>query len=151
MRRIIQMAVIVIFLPTLHVLANPDVIKITDVWINEAPPVSMINAAYLLIANTGNQNMTLNKVSSPDYERIEIHRSVINDGRALMQMHTQLEIKANNRLQFTPGDFHLMLFNPGKLMRAGDTTSLTFHFSDGRQITVDAKVKNLKLENTHHH
>jgi len=54
MRRIIQMVVIVIFLPTFHVLANPDAIKITDVWISEAPPATKINAAYLLIANIGN-------------------------------------------------------------------------------------------------
>jgi periplasmic copper chaperone A len=131
--------------------AGSAAIHVTEAWVSEAPPTISINAAYLLIENRSDQSISLLKVDSPDFERIEMHRSVLSEGIARMQLQTQVDIAAKGQLQFAPGDYHLMLFNPHKRLRAGDFTVLTLYFSDGTQIAVDAEVKRLQPDHSHHH
>ncbi len=131
--------------------ADSPAILVSDAWINEAPPVGKINAAYLFIKNNTDHAVTLDRIDSPDYERIEIHRSIVTDDIVRMQLQTQVDIAANSLLQFTPGDYHLMLFNPRKRFRAGESASLTLYFSDGEQISVEARVKRFNPDKAHPH
>lgn len=138
-------------LSTTQSYAGSAAIDVTEAWISEAPPSISINAAYLLIENHSDRSISLLKVDSPDFERIEIHRSVLSEGIANMQLQTQMDIAANGQVQFAPGNYHLMLFNPHKPLRAGDFTALTLHFSDGIHISVDAEVKRLQLDHSYHY
>lgn len=144
------LAILTIF-QSIALSANPESIQISDVWISETPPGVNKNAAYLRIENISNESIFLETVSSPDFERVEIHRSMIKDGKASMQLQVQVEIKANSVFHFSPGDYHLMLFKPAKRMRSGDVSSLCFDFLTAGKFTVDAEVKKLQSEHAHHH
>jgi copper(I)-binding protein len=151
MRRLLSLSAFVISLTILLVSASPDTIQVRDVWISETPPGVSKNAAYLLIENPGIEYVVLQSVDSPDFERVEIHRSMVSDGQVRMQLQSHVEIEANTVFQFSPGNYHLMLINPLRKMQAGDMSILNFNFLNAAKISVNAEVRKLQLDHVHHH
>ena len=127
---------------------NSQKIHIYDLWINEAPPTATVLVAYVVLKNNSKRLMTLNSVSCPLFSSIEIHRSIIKNDIASMERHSMLEIPSKSTIKLTPGDYHLMLFNPKTPLRIGDAPVFMFGFSDGTQIRVKA---NIRKRNNHVH
>ncbi len=151
MRTIIQLLTQLCLLTTVTVNAAEKTVIVSNAWISEAPPTVNINAGYLIIDNPLAQPITLSRVESEDFERIEIHRSMLSEGSAKMELQTQIEIPGHSTFEFSPGDYHLMLFEPLRKLRSGMLSSFILHFSGEKQIEVVAEVKRLKLDNSHHH
>ena len=141
------MSIIFRILPALVLLAGfhpsacADHISISNLWISEAPPVARVHAAYLTITNSGSDEIVLQQINSPDYSRIEIHRSIIVNDRMTMEAHSQISILPDTTFHFSPGDYHLMLFDPIKPGRAGDKINLIFDFNDDIQFSVSATIR----------
>ncbi len=123
---------------------NSQKIHIYDLWINEAPPTATVLVAYVVLKNNSKRLMTLNSVSCPLFSSIEIHRSIIKNDIASMERHSMLEIPSKSTIKLSPGDFHLMLFNPKIPLNTHDTPIFTFSFSDGTQISVTATIRKRK-------
>ena len=117
-----------------------DALEISHAWIREAPPSSKVLAAYMSINNQRETAITINGISSPDFESAEVHRTVINEGVARMLHIEQLEIPANGNVKLEPGGLHLMLFNPERTLTAGDTVTLTIHLGNDTCLTVRVDV-----------
>ena len=115
-------------------------IYISNARIIESPPVVGMNAGYLEIENTYPHPIILNEVTSDEFKRIEIHQSVIEGGIARMKKTGPVTIPAHSQWIFKPGDYHLMLFQPARILKAGDTVNLKFQFSDGSTIDSIATV-----------
>ena len=128
--------------------AENDKIQIYNAWINEAPPNARVSAGYFEIENHEQHAITLVQVSSEEYERIDIHRSVVSDGVAKMVLQKSVVIAANTALTFVPGDYHLMLHHPRKQFRAGQQIPLSLMFANGKEMAVMAEIKRL---HDHHH
>ena len=129
-----------------------DTLEITHPWIREAPPSSKVLAAYMSINNPGDTAITINGISSPDFESAEVHRTVINEGVARMLHIEQLEVPANGNVRLEPGGLHLMLFNPEHMLTAGDTVSLTIHLGNDTCMTISAPVvRQVNDDQTHQH
>lgn len=134
----------------ISVLAEND-LSIKQVWISEAPPSVSILAAYLTITNNTDKDISLLSVSSPTFKTIEIHRSVEKNGLASMERLENLDIAAGNTISLEPGGYHLMLFDPAKPLKAGDTVQMEFNFTNGNDITAQAVVnKRTGYEHRHH-
>lgn len=129
-------------------LSAQENILIHNAWINEAPPNAHVNAGYFEIENHQQHAITLVQVSSEEYERIDIHRSVVSDGVAKMVLQKSVIIAANTALTFVPGDYHLMLHHPRKQFRAGQQIQLSLMFANGKEMTVMAEIRRL---HGHHH
>jgi copper(I)-binding protein len=134
-------------------LADDLPIKITNVWISEAPPAVSPLAAYASLQNQSSYEMTLVAVSSPDFSNIEIHLSLVADGMARMEKQPAMTIPAEATIELSPGGYHLMLFNPGKQFVAGDKAMLVFTFADGSAVSIEASVmkRNTAHQHKHHH
>ncbi len=128
-----------------------DAVILEQAWISEAPPTVKVMAAYLTIVNSSDKDMTLLNVDSQQFERVEIHRSIVENDTVSMQKQNQLIIAAGNRLELKPGDFHLMLFNPKTRLQRGDQHSLRFYFADGSVFETNAVVKRKNLQDHSHH
>lgn len=128
--------------------AANDTVLVHDAWIAEGPPTVKTHAGYLDIENSGHTDVTLYEITSPDFERIEIHHSIIDDGIAKMLYQRSITIPAGSRLSFAPGTYHIMLFNARKPLLEGETIPLTFIFKDDSVIHIEAKIK--KLQNAPH-
>lgn len=127
-------------------------ISIDNVWISEAPPGVTTLAAYATIYNSSDETKILTSVSSPLFSSVEIHRSKIVDGIARMEKQAAITINAEYTIELSPGGYHLMLFNPDTPLQSGNSVSISFYFSDGSSLSVEAPV--LKRQNDshqHHH
>ncbi|MCK5479955.1 MAG: copper chaperone PCu(A)C [Gammaproteobacteria bacterium] len=147
-----SLPVILIAVFCLHSIAYAaSTLEITHPWVREAPPSARVLAAYMSIKNPGDSAITINGISSPDFESAEIHRTVINDGVARMLHIKQLDVPANGIIRLEPGGLHLMLFNPKRMLAEGDTITLTIHLGNETCMTVSTPVVRQDDDHSRHH
>ena len=96
---------------------------VEDAWIREAPPGAM-SAAYATLTNRGRQPLTLDGARSEAFGGAGLHRTIMVDGMARMREGT-LEIAPGATAALEPGGWHLMLFDPASILKAGDVVMLS--------------------------
>ena len=104
-------------------------------------------AGYLMIKNTTDSVAMLIGVSSPEFRKVEMHRTELVNGLARMARKESIEVPANGVLEFEPGSYHLMLMMPTTPLSTGDTVSFRFDFEGGRSLDVTAPVKRAESSN----
>ncbi len=124
-------------------------LQINNIVIHEAPPTVKVLAGYLDIKNDSQQPISLISVKSPLFAKVEFHGTLIEDGVAKMVHEKEISIPAGSVFSFSPGQYHLMLFNPTQPLKSGDSVPLEFHFSDNTEIMVNAIV--IKADSHEHH
>ena len=125
-------------------------IRIENAWIREAPPVASVQAGYFRACNDGNSEITLERVESDEFARVEMHETVEQDGSSRMQSLDSVTIAAGDCTEFTRGGRHLMLFDPDKRLVDGDLAHLRLVF-DTTTIAVEFPVRRGDGGNNHHH
>ena len=116
-------------------------VKITDAWVREAPPGARMLAAFMVIQNPGDEDVTLTGVDSPAFNHVMLHRSIVVDGIARMQHESAIRIPAGGAVSLEPGSFHLMMPAPESRLQAGDQVEFLLHFADESRVRVTADVK----------
>lgn len=141
---------ITMFTPT--VLADHRA-NIHHAWIADAPPVAKIRAGYLKLHNDGKHTILIKDFNSPDFKRVELHKTVVEGGMVKMEEVKQLNIKPGEQVEFKPGGYHLMLFNPKRKLKPGDKINFSIRFKDGITTTFTAEVKKRsgKMHQEHNH
>ena len=87
-----------------------ETITITDGYIKSSIPGSDITAAYMTITNNSKQIVSLQKITSPLSDRIEIHQHTMEGGMMRMRQVKSLNINANSQVVLAPHGLHLMIF-----------------------------------------
>ncbi len=126
------------------VYADDSTLLIEDAWIAEAPPVSKVMVAYMTVKNTGSNDIEIIRAESDLYSSIEFHETIHEDDMARMIRHDSLKISANNKLELKRGGPHLMLFNPTKRLKAGDTVNIKFTTKNNTTKTISVAVKKVQ-------
>ena len=106
-------------------------LQIRDAWIREAPPTAKVLAAYMELHNSGTTPAIVRTIHSPDFSRIEIHRTVVERGVARMLPVELLQIPPAGKVVLEPGGMHLMLFTPARPLRQDDQVSMTIELANG--------------------
>jgi copper(I)-binding protein len=102
-----------------------------------APGAGMPMAAgYLEISNRSGSGIRITRVSSPDYEAVEMHETIVEDGIARMREIPVLEIAAGETAVFERGGKHLMLMKP---VGTPGTVTLNFYSGDVLLLSVNTK------------
>src|SRR5262249_13537381 len=96
-----------------------------------APPRPRGAAASMTIVNRGATDQVIVGVESPDYERIELHRSVIKDSVSTMQALDEVRVPANGRVEFAPTGLHLMLIGPRRPQALDGRVQIVLRLSGG--------------------
>ena len=104
--------------------ATDSALLVENAWIAEAPPVSKVMVAYMTLKNTGVEPVEIVAAKSDLFSSIEFHETIHEDGMAKMVRHNSLNIPPEKSLQLKRGGQHLMLFNPAKPLKAGDTVNI---------------------------
>jgi copper(I)-binding protein len=133
--------IVVIFCLNAGAVAAASDLVARAAWVRAAPPGATVLAAYLTIENNSARSRVLRSVSSPRFERVELHRSELRDGVATMSMQSHLAIAAHARLRFAPNAYHLMLIGPRQALHPGDSVVLQLHFDGGVRLPVRAVVR----------
>ena len=78
-----------------------------------APGAGMPMAAgYLEISNRSGSDIRITRVTSPNYEAVELHETTVEDGIARMREIPALEVADGETVVFERGGKHLMLMKP---------------------------------------
>lgn len=121
-------------------------VHILDPWVQTAPPNAKVMAAYLEISNSGTNTLIIKAVGSPLFERVEIHRTIVEENMARMELLKELTVLPNSTVSLKPGGLHFMLIGARKRLQTGDTVPISLTLKDGTTLAVSATVRAAKSE-----
>lgn len=107
--------------------ASKQQVSISDAWARATVPGQVVGAAYLSIA--AKHAISLEAVTSPVAETVEIHTMQMQQGVMRMRMLEKLDIPAGQKVALAPGQTHLMLIDLKSPLRAGEHITLKLSFS----------------------
>lgn len=119
-------------------------LELADGWIREAPPGAVVMAAYARLRNTGTAALAVDKVRSPAFGAVELHRTVVENGVSRMLRGHDLRLAPGAGAVLEPGGWHLMLFRPVRPLKSGDQVTLTLDCGTAAQafpFTVKSEIK----------
>ena len=107
---------------------------ISELEITKPMPGMKMSAGFLVITNQTNETARITRVSSPQFEAVEIHETTISDGISRMRELKALEVPGQSSVVLERGGKHLMLMRPRDLQ---DSVTLQFFSGELPLLTVD--------------
>ncbi|HSC76607.1 MAG TPA: copper chaperone PCu(A)C [Pseudomonadales bacterium] len=132
-----------------NLLANEQVIDVTDGWVRETPPGVRNAAAFLTLNNHSNTARQLIDVQCQTAlaAHCEVHEHLHStNGMRMQKVSAPLTIPAAGNLRFAPGGYHIMLLELGKPLLSGATVELIFIFDDQSSYKAQLPVKPVSQE-----
>lgn len=99
----------------------------------------MALAGFMVIKNTNATADNLLGVSV-DFANASVHETKMNGDVMTMEEVAAVEIPAGGSVEFKSGGYHVMLMNPMKELKVGDTVILVLEFEKAGRISVPAEV-----------
>ncbi|MDB5431518.1 MAG: hypothetical protein JWP35_2634 [Caulobacter sp.] len=97
---------------------------------------------YVSVTNTGKTSDVLLSVSTPAAQRVEMHRSMVMNGVAMMHpVEGGLPIPAGTTAAFAPSGYHLMLIGLKQPLALGARFPMTLKFQKAGAVTVQFQVE----------
>ncbi|MBL1276196.1 MAG: copper chaperone PCu(A)C [Ectothiorhodospiraceae bacterium] len=131
------------------VFAEPDGVEVHDAWVREAPPNASVMAAYLTLHNHSDKGRTMVRAESPDFEKVEMHRTEQHEGMTRMVPVSRVMLSPNGSVSFQPRGMHLMLMKPKKRLKSGDSITLSLFFTDKTSMLISLPVKKVAGKDDH--
>lgn len=100
----------------------------------------LTSAAYLTIRNDGPEDR-LTAAESDIAKSVEIHETKMDGGMATMRQVDSIAIPANASVDLKPGSYHIMLIQPVRDLKPGDSFSLTIVFEKAGRLQVPVTVQ----------
>lgn len=138
MRKALFMALLA--MTTCTALASDAMISVTHAWIRLLPG-NLPLAGYFDLRNTSGHMLLLVGAESPQFGRIELHRSMEMQGMDHMMPVKGVEVATGARVEFAPGGYHLMLFDRHHPLEIGERVTIVFRFAHGRSQPVSFVVR----------
>jgi copper(I)-binding protein len=110
----------------------------TDVVIKAPMPGMKMSAGYLTLSNNTDADITITKVTSPQFGAVEMHETRLENDVSRMVALDQLTIPAGSSVTFEPGGKHLMLMRPDDPL---DAVTLDFHAGGDVVLTLATTVR----------
>ncbi|WP_336965147.1 copper chaperone PCu(A)C [Sphingobium aquiterrae] len=134
-------AVAILALPlALSACGDPQPLYVDQAWVRLSPNPGNPSAGYFTV-HGGPQAVQLRGVITDRAQRIEMHESMKHDGMMVMQPIESVDIAAKAEVTFAPGGKHIMLWGVNPTAVQQGTMPLTFLFSNGDRIIVDAVIR----------
>ncbi len=116
-------------------------ITIDDPWVRSAPPNAPILGAFMEISNHSDDGIKLLSANTNGYKRLELHKTVPQDGMMKMIKQDFMLISAHSKLTLKPGSWHIMMIKPKEVPREGDSVAIKLVFDNSLSKTIYAKVR----------
>ena len=118
-----------------------DHLMVDDAWVREAPPGAKALAGYMKLHNHGDKERVLVGATSPAFDNVMLHRTVMEGEMSKMVHQHMITIPAGGMLSFEPNSYHLMMVKPKQALKAGDKVSVTQSFKNGDTLEVTHHVR----------
>ena len=109
----------------------------SDIVVTASMPGGSMSAGYISLRNNTDIEIRISKITSPAFEKIEIHESTLEDGIAKMRRIEALSIPPNSSVTLENGGKHLMLMRP---TTSAEVVSLSFYSDDTVILSVIAPI-----------
>ena len=120
---------------------NGSSISFNNLEIYAPLPGNTVTSGYTKITNNTDVTISIDSITSPDFETVEIHETIIVNGIARMIEIEQLTIPANNDVVLKRGGKHFMFFNPTKNINIGQNIKLDIKLSNNENLKFEASAK----------
>lgn len=130
----------IVSLVALSACQQPAELKADGAWVRLPAAAGRPGAAYFTV-HGGDKTDTLLAVSTPAALRTELHESMKGEGGMMaMTPIKDVAVPARGTLAFAPGGKHVMLFDLGPRVAAGQRIPLRLSFAGGKTLEVQAMV-----------
>lgn len=126
-------------------------VMVEDPWVREAPPAAPALGAFMVLHNHTAKPMVLVGAECELAGEVQLHRTIMEGGMARMVRQESIEIPANGKLEFKPGDYHLMLMKPKRVLKVGEKVEVTLKFKDGSRLQATFEVRAGTAMGNHQH
>lgn len=137
---------LLLFLPLLLAGCGPagePSLAVTDAWARESGSTS--TAAYLTIANSGEEGDRLTSVTLPHGGSASLHETLFDEGVARMAPAPKgFAVEPGQVLALRPGGRHVMLSGLPTPADAGSTVPLTLQFERSGEQRIDLPVRSAR-------
>ena len=113
-------------------------------------PAGMMNAGYLKITNSSDDDIEFEKFTSPVYDSVMVHDTKHDGDIAKMTHVDALIVPANSTIELKPGGMHLMLMGPRRDINAGEEILMIGLGLNGKRYMVKFLVVDPRVESHHH-
>lgn len=107
---------------------------VSDLEITKPMPGMQMSAGFLVITNNSGETTRITKVSSPQFEAVEVHETTVTDGISRMRELDALVVPGRSSVVLERGGKHLMLMRPLDLQ---GSVTLQFFSGDLPVLSVD--------------
>ena len=121
---------------------------ISDFWIKATIGKHNMTSGYLTIENTSNIDERLVLLTSEISKKIQLHNIVVkNDIMKMKNLTDGVVIKANSKVSFKPGSYHIMFMKLQKPLIVMNQYQVTLKFENSGSVIVEMPVHNKKSNN----
>lgn len=145
MKIIIQLFAGLLFIVTAGIAFADDGVTVEDPYVRAVPPGQKNSAAFMLLGNQGDTDVTLQQATSDAAEAVELHEHVVEDDMMVMRQVQKIDIAAGSVTALQPGGYHVMLIGLKEAIKPGDVIDIDLKFSDGTTQAIKAEVKKIDI------
>ena len=100
-------------------------------------------AGYVSLRNAGDAPLTIVGADSAAFRSVSLHESVEEGGVERMHALDRFAIVPGRSVTFAPGGKHLMLIQPARQLKSGDTVRIHIATESGEGASADFIVRDL--------
>lgn len=121
-------------------------LTVIDAWARSAPEGD-ISAAYMTLANDGDEPVVIVEAASPVAQVVELHETRHEEGHedegghATMMPVDQIVVPAGEQVSLEPGGLHIMLIGLVEDLNPGDVIPISLVLEDGSTVELEAAVE----------
>jgi copper(I)-binding protein len=128
------------FMVFLSMPAHASDIEVSNGWVRLLP-AGVPAAGYFELRNKSKVPIRLVGASSLAFGTVMLHRSVEENGRSTMLHLDEIDVPAQGRITFKPGDYHLMLMQPTRALEPGGRIPVTLQLATGEKVTTQFELR----------
>jgi len=110
-----------------------------DAWVRPMPPASMMTAGFGRLVNNSGSDIEISAYSSPQFEDVSLHQTVLKDGLSQMNEVPLLNLAAGSEIELAPGGYHLMFMKP--IGEQTETVEIHLELAGGRRFSFELPVE----------
>ena len=135
---------------------NVNGLLISDFWIKPTIGNHKMTSGYLTIENTNDIDERLVSLTSEISKKTQIHDMVVqNDIMKMKNFEDGVVIRANSKVSFRPGSYHIMFMELKKPIIVKNKYQVTLEFKKSGSVIIEMPVLtkkfNNKIKKDHHH
>ncbi|PJA31669.1 MAG: hypothetical protein CO187_08140 [Zetaproteobacteria bacterium CG_4_9_14_3_um_filter_53_7] len=143
--KLVIMSALMLIMPSLAAAE----ITIEDAWVRLPPPVADTAAGYMVMRNSGDQDVEITGVTTDAAKQPEFHSTIEHGGMMHMMKMEPVIVPAHGELHFGTGGNHLMLIGLTGELKAGSHVMMTIKTAEGKNIMVHAEVRDMRADKDH--